>query len=355
MDAACATRRARRARRARADRRRASGELVGGEDVASLATTGTTAGGRHAADDAQPVVGLVVEDAGGRRRAASAPTATCTRPSAAPALPTPPASAQRSTPGPAARSPRSARRGARVGGASCSSRRPSPPRSRARRRRPARRAGRAGRSARCAASSQPIVRPPSRHSAFSGPCTLNGMAPGIDGLAEAVDARVAGRVAGAAGTGAIVGAERVESGRAPVDRRRRHEHVERPVDGAAPSVAAASAALPHDAMASGGRSRPRRRPQPLGDEQVQQHPDEVAGLVASRRRCRSRPSPIPHRRRGTRARRTGRRPAPNGVVRKPPPSTVGHRGVELARPAPTVPASDMPLARAKAVHAIRRR
>ena len=45
--------------------------------------------------------------------------------------------------------------------------------------------------------SHPIVRPPSRHSAFSGPCTLNGIAPAVDRLAEAQHGRIARRVVGA--------------------------------------------------------------------------------------------------------------------------------------------------------------
>ena len=56
---------------------------------------------------------------------------------------------------------------------------------------------------------------------------------------------------------------------------------------AAANVAAASAALPHDAMASGGRRHggpcrwPRHQPHAFGRQQVEQDREQVAGLVAA--------------------------------------------------------------------------
>ena len=130
------------------------------------------------------------------------------------------------------------------------------------------------------ASSHPIVRPPSRHSAFSGPCTLNGTAP----------AATASRNRSTAGSpgGSL---ERRSHGWtvAPSDSRMREHRRTTPTSARTrrsasaarrASVAAAIAALPHDAMAS-GRRWPRRQAQRLGGDEVQQDRHEVAALVAA--------------------------------------------------------------------------
>ena len=105
------------------------------------------------------------------------------------------------------------------------------------------------------ASSQPIVRPPSRHRALSGPWTPNGIAPSAHRLAEAQHRRIARRVARPPRAAADV-APSEPSSRA---RRRRPSRGRTPRAAIASrwaSVAAAIAALPHEAMASGRRDRP---------------------------------------------------------------------------------------------------
>ena len=125
----------------------------------------------------------------------------------------------------------------------------------ARRRRPGRTPGR-GSGPRASITSKPIVRPVSRHSAFSGPWTANGMAPAATARAErgARTGRRAGRRAPAG--------RRLTS--APSSREPGQRRAGRPTSGRTPaaatptaraSVAAASAALPHEAMAS-ARSLP---------------------------------------------------------------------------------------------------
>ena len=120
------------------------------------------------------------------------------------------------------------------------------------------------------------------------PCTLNGTAPPRDGLAEAVHARVAGRVVGAgAGTrrpSARASCEPGDHGRVGPTAARTPGSASRT---AAASVDAASAALPHEAMASGGRSAapttaPGRRVSAA--TQVQQDRRTGAGPCGCRRR-----------------------------------------------------------------------
>ncbi len=127
---------------------------------------------------------------------------------------------------------------------------------------------------------KPSVRPPSRHSAFSGPCTLNGMAP----------ASTASRKRWMHGSPGGSPARRGHvTTVAPSPSRRASTpgsafggtNTSRAHDAAAASVAAASAALPHDAMASGGRSALRAKAAPLGGDEVQQHTHQVTGLVGT--------------------------------------------------------------------------
>ena len=197
-----------------------------------------------------------------------------------------------STARPAARSPRPGERRAALASARRrgARRRRGPIRCRRRTlpRRPARRPGR-GRTP-ASASSHPIVRPPSRHSAFSGPCTLNGTDAGVDRLAEPQHGRVAGRVGGSPLAHVDPCAEVLEQ----AEHRRRRPSRARTRRAAtharAASVAAAIAALPHEAIASGRRC-PVARPQRLGGDEVQQDRRPGAGPCGCRRRCRSRPSP----------------------------------------------------------------
>ena len=108
------------------------------------------------------------------------------------------------------------------------------------------------------AISQPMVRPPSRHHAFSVPCTLNGTAPSADRLAESVNARIAGRVGGEARALDDVGPELAPAASSRGDSPTSGTKTRIGHCTAAASVAAARAALPHEAMANGGR--------PAGDD-----------------------------------------------------------------------------------------
>ena len=127
------------------------------------------------------------------------------------------------------------------------------------------------------------MRPPSRHHTFSGPCTRERDRAGGDRLAEPVHARVARRVAAVRGHVDDLGAAASRAGRAPPGSADGGTNTSSGQPTAAASVAAAIAALPHDAMASVGRSqRPSTaQPERLGSQQVQQDRDEVAGLVAA--------------------------------------------------------------------------
>ena len=136
------------------------------------------------------------------------------------------------------------------------------------------------RSAPASASSHPIVRPPSRHSAFSGPCTLNGTRAGGDGLAEPQHGRVARRIVGAPLARVDRRAERLEHGRArpatPTSARTRRSATT-PAGRASPRRSPRCRTRRWRAAALAGR----RRPQRLGGDEVQQDRDQVAGLVAA--------------------------------------------------------------------------
>ena len=156
-------------------------------------------------------------------------------------------------PAPAARSP-----------SVCTACRRTPGAGRPRRRRPARRRrpGRTGgRGRRAEVGHLPTDRPP----AVEAPDVLRALhaerhRPVGDGLAEAVHARVARRIVGPPRAGDDPGPRVRRAVRAPTRRRsagRTRRSASRPN---AASVAAAIAALPHEAMASGGRSRHGARP-----------------------------------------------------------------------------------------------
>jgi len=106
--------------------------------------------------------------------------------------------------------------------------------------------------------SQPMVRPPSRHRPFSGPCTLNGIAP------PATDSRnrsTAGSPASASRRGHLLmcaDSESRVSMTAPPSMFGTYTWIGQPAVFA--SVDAAMAALPHDAMASGRRASFDARP-----------------------------------------------------------------------------------------------
>ena len=101
--------------------------------------------------------------------------------------------------------------------------------------------------------SHPSVRPPSRHSAFSGPCTANGSAPAATASRKRYTHGSPGGSSGRRGqmfTSACSACSRASTAslaHGGTNTRIRHPS-------AAASVDAAMAALPHDEMASGGRS-----------------------------------------------------------------------------------------------------
>ena len=273
---------------------------------------GRAAAGRHALDGPDPVVGLVVEDAVGRRVGLGLPGPHALGP--APRRRAPRRAARpASTPAPAARSLRSAR-GAGWGGAPSAS--PAPGTRPARRHRPGRRRGRRRAPSGRSITSQPIVRPPSRQSPFSGPCTVKGTAP---------PATASRNRCTHGSPGGSVGHPGHSDQPAPSSRRRATHGRQRPVGtktcngplrGPRPAWPRPTAALPHDAMASGGRRRraPRR---------AARRPAGAAGSPAGaspcgcRRRCRSRPSPsTPPSRANPRASESASARA-NGVVTKP--------------------------------------
>ena len=123
-----------------------------------------------------------------------------------------------------------------------------------------------------AAISQPMVRPPSRHPRSPVPCTVNGIGAAVD--------RVANRsIAGSpGGRRAIVHIDGCPPLTPRGDQRRarwpcRYEDLDRPATAALARVAAARAALPHEAIASGGR---------LGGRRGDRAPDHSAASRCSR-------------------------------------------------------------------------
>ena len=129
------------------------------------------------------------------------------------------------------------------------------------------------------------------------------------------------------------------------------EHVDRPAGGAA-SVAAASAALPHEAIASGGRSDsagPWHEPQQLGGAQVQAAGEQVTGLVT--------PGDVaglvldPHAAVGVNPSSSdSSSDRANGVTRNPEPSTSATAS-SSSRTSAVLASAVMPLASANAAHA----
>ena len=147
--------------------------------VTFLGDHGRSVGVGHGPHDGDPVVGLVVEDAVGRRVADVLPRPHALGPVRRRRRSGRPRRTSAARPAPTGRSSRSARRAV-------------PGRVRPRADRPTGRRRSAppptwtktrSRSAappiatHCTDISHPMVRPPSRHHAFSGPCTLNGTAP----------------------------------------------------------------------------------------------------------------------------------------------------------------------------------
>ena len=140
----------------------------------------------HHGDVGDPVVGLVVEDAVGERvRIGPWAHHAAARSRSAAAAGEPPHAAASGA------HPRSGR--CRAGRRPETRRRRTPP---ARRRRPGRRPPPPGVRQRVGAAPIPIVRPPSRHSAFSGPCTRERHRTVRHRLAEAQHRRIARRVVG---------------------------------------------------------------------------------------------------------------------------------------------------------------
>ena len=136
------------------------------------------------------------------------------------------------------------------------------------------------RSTPASASSQPIVRPPSRHSAFSGPCTLNGTAPAATASRNRSTAGSPGGSRGAPLARVDRRPEALQRRRAPTADAHVGTNTSIGQYARRASVAAAIAAFPHEAMASGRRG-PSRQAQRLGRDEVQQDRDEVTALVAA--------------------------------------------------------------------------
>ena len=109
------------------------------------------------------------------------------------------------------------------------------------------------------ANSQPRVRPPSRHHAFSVPCTLNGIAPAATASRKRCTHGSPGGSPGIRGHSTTVApscTNRFVTWRfAEGGTKTRIGH-----ETAVASVAAASAAFPHEAIASGGRCDHSARP-----------------------------------------------------------------------------------------------
>ena len=135
------------------------------------------------------------------------------------------------------------------------------------------------RSTPASASSQPIVRPPSRHSAFSGPCTLNGTAPAATASRNRSTAGSPGGSAARRSHGWMRRAERLQHAEHGRRRPRRDEHVDRP---RRPLGERRRGDRRVAARGDGQRpALPRRQPQRLGRHEVQQDRHEVAALVAA--------------------------------------------------------------------------
>ena len=255
----------------------AAAELVRRRTIAS---SGTTTGGRRSAaitsNDAEPVVGLVVEDAVGDR-VRLAPTASSARPSA-PGPASAPAGVRGPPPGPGQRRAPCGLHGVEADAGA------EPPARRTRRtlrRRPARRRGRAPAPRRRPTISQPIVRPPSRHSAFSGPCTLNGTAPAATASRNRSTAGSPGGSSARRAHTVIVGAERLEQ----------VEH-DRPAPTSGTNTSIGQSARrgqrgrgDRRVAARGDGQRRRDRPSPVRSASAARRcsriVDEVAGLVAA--------------------------------------------------------------------------
>ena len=200
-------------------------------------------------------------------------------------------------------------------------------------------------------TSKPIDRPVSRHSAFSGPWTAKGMAP----AATASRNRC---TQGSPGGSSATRGQTVTS--APSSRRRATTGAAAQVGtntstghaAALARVAAASAALPQEAMASRRSLGDGRHAELLGGQQVQQDAGEVPAPCGSRPRCPCRPSPARRHRGRTPGPRSGAGSGRTGVTTKPTPSTAvtasSRERTSLARSS-----APIPWASAKAAHAYR--
>ena len=133
--------------------------------------------------------------------------------------------------------------------------------------------------------SQPIVRPPSRHSAFSGPCTLNGTAPASTASRKR---STVGSPGGSSARRSHVVITAPSSVEAADDGRRRPSPARTPRSAsrrrgrASPRRARRCRTRRSPAaVAPDCDERPRREPEQLGGPQVQQDREQVAGLVAA--------------------------------------------------------------------------
>ena len=248
---------------------------------------------RPAVEHAQPVVGLVVEDPVGGRARARPPTATCTRPSAP--RPGRRRAARRPLPGPRQRRAARGLHGVQPGRPAAALGRALGPRTRpARRHRPGRRRGRAARPD-ASPISQPIVRPPSRQQRVLRALHAERHRARGDGLAEAVDAGSPGGSSSRRGQTVTSARSRCSASTTDGSAHGGTNTSSRPVDGRGERRRGeCGVAARGDGQAA---ARDRAHAEQLGRHQVEQDREQVPGLVAPGRRCRSRPSPTRRRRR----------------------------------------------------------